>query len=612
MKPKFCRSSSGKKNATTFTITKKRIIMNIYEEKVMNAILQSASSNQRELSEMTGFSLGIVNRSVRALKDEGYLTGDGKPAARAEKELRANRPKHAVILAAGYGLRMVPINLSSPKALLEVNGERLIERLIRQLKEAGVEDITVVVGFMKDEFEYLMDDFDVKLVVNPDYSVKNNLHSMALVAGLPGNTYIVPCDIWCEENPFRKNEFLSWYMMTEEPDPDSGLRINRKQEVIWSADEGSRAVGIAYLLEKDWKIVRERLKILDSDRRHADSFWEEALFQEGSDRMQVYARKADADKYLEINTYEQLRSLDSGSGHLRSDAIRVIAEVLKVEPADIHDISVLKKGMTNRSFLFSAKGSRYIMRIPGEGTDQLINREQEAAVFRTIRGYGFCDDPVYINPENGYKITKFLEGVRSCDPEDPKDVEACMKKLRECHSKGLKVDHTFDLYGQMEFYETLWEGQPSVFRDYRNTKEQVLSLRPYIEKWTKERSLTHIDAVPDNFLFCKVNGKEELQLIDWEYSGMQDPHVDIAMFSIYSLYSREQIDHLIDLYFEGKCPEEIRTKIYCYVAVCGLLWSNWCEYKRICGVEFGEYSLRQYRYAKDFYRIAKERGAVEI
>ena len=98
-----------------------------------------------------------------------------------------------------------------------------------------------------------------------------------------------------------------------------------------------------------------------------------------------------------------------------------------------------------------------------------------------------------------------------------------------------------------------------------------------------------------------------MQLTDWEYAGMQDPHVDIAMFCIYSLYDRKQVDHLIDIYFDHNCSEEVRTKIYCYIAICGLLWSNWCEYKAHLGVEFGEYSLRQYRYAKDYYRYAVER-----
>ena len=87
---------------------------------------------------------------------------------------------------------------------------------------------------------------------------------------------------------------------------------------------------------------------------------------------------------------------------------------------------------------------------------------------------------------------------------------------------------------------------------------------------------------------------------------MQDPHVDIAMFGIYSMYERKQMDQLIDFYFENHCNRSTRIKIYCYIAICGLLWSNWCEYKRNLGIEFGEYSLRQYRYAKEYYRIVEE------
>ena len=72
------------------------------------------------------------------------------------------------------------------------------------------------------------------------------------------------------------------------------------------------------------------------------------------------------------------------------------------------------------------------------------------------------------------------------------------------------------------------------------------------------------------------------------------------------LFNREQIDNLIDIYFDGMCQDDIRIKIYCYIAACGLLWSNWCEFKRNLGVEFGEYSLRQYRFAKDYYKYAIE------
>ena len=164
-----------------------------------------------------------------------------------------------------------------------------------------------------------------------------------------------------------------------------------------------------------------------------------------------------------------------------------------------------------------------------------------------------------------------------------------MKRLRGFHEIKLKVNHEFDIFGQMEFYETLWEGTPSIYKDYEKTKANVLSLKPYIDAHTGEKVLTHIDAVPDNFLFVEKDGKEEIRLIDWEYAGMQDPHVDVAMFCIYSLYNKRQVDRLIAAYFTEGCDDATRIKIYCYIAACGLLWSNWCEYKRNLGVEFGEY-----------------------
>lgn len=247
------------------------------------------------------------------------------------------------------------------------------------------------------------------------------------------------------------------------------------------------------------------------------------------------------------------------------------------------------------------------MRIPGEGTDLLINRREEADVYNVIRDQQICDNIIYINPDTGYKITEYLNNARACDPGNFDEVRRCMARLRAFHNLKLRVNHEFDIFGMIEFYESLWNGRPSVYRDYARTKERVFSLQPYLEAHAAEKVLTHMDAVPDNFLFVPGdNGQEDIRLIDWEYAAMQDPHVDLAMFCIYALYDRQQVDALIDSYFTEGCSREIRLKIYGYIAACGLLWSNWCEYKRNLGVEFGEYSLCQYRYAKDYYKILKE------
>lgn len=580
--------------------------MNKQESDILRTLFTEPFVNQRILSETSGHSLGVVNRSLKTLISEGYLTDEIHPTTKALHEYNTKAPKNAIILAAGFGMRMVPINLSTPKALLEVNGEPLIERLIKQLHEVGVKNITIVVGFMKESFDYLIDEYGVELVVNADYTAKNNLSSLALVSDRISNTYIIPSDIRCDRNPFNSHEMYSWYMVSDIVDNESDVRVNRKMELVKVGEhtDGNAMVGITYLLEEDAKSIRERIVTLNSSGKHDEDFWEITLYK--GEKMVVPARVVHASNVVEINTYEQLRELDGESNHLKSDALDIIAEAFHAKHEVIVDITVLKKGMTNRSFLFSVRGDKYIMRIPGEGTDQLINRAQEAEVFRTISGHGLCDDPVYINPANGYKITKYLEGIRLCDADNVSDLKRCMEKLRAFHQMHLSVPHTFDIFGQIEFYEKLWEGQPSMYKDYKQTKEHVLSLKPFIDRIDKEWCLTHIDAVPDNFLFYKPEGEEQelLQLTDWEYAGMQDPHVDIAMFCIYSLYNKKQVDRLIDIYFKNKCDKITGAKIYAYISMCGLLWSNWCEFKRNLGVEFGEYSLRQYRFAKDYYRYA--------
>lgn len=581
--------------------------MNKQESDVLRVLITEPYVNQRILAESCGHSLGVVNRCLKNLKEEGYLDEQFRTTGLAKSECSQKAPKNAIILAAGLCTRMLPINIEYPKALLEINGEPLIERLITQLHEVGIYEIYVVVGLLKEQFEYLIDEFGVNLVINTDYASKNNLHSLRLVLDHLSNSYVIPCDIWCSSNPFRRNELNSWYMVSELMDRRSTVRVNRKEELVCVKDEpdGNEMIGIAYLLEKEAAVVRRNIERMCQDPHNDNQFWETALI--GKKRMIVDARIVSSADVVEINTYEQLRELDRESKHLKTEHINLIAEVFHVKTDDITDITVLKRGMTNRSFLFSCKGSKYIMRIPGEGTGRLINRKEEAQVFNVIGGKNICEEIIYFDSENGYKITRYIENAHNCDPFDPDETGRCMQRLRQFHEMRLSVRHEFDIFAHIDFYESLWNGAASIYRDYGETKANVYSLRSFIEAHVEEKVLTHIDAVCDNFLLTpESDGEETIRLIDWEYAAMQDPHVDIAMFCIYALYDREHVDQLIDAYFTEGCPREIRIKIYCYIAACGLLWSNWCEYKRRLKVEFGEYSIRQYRYAKEYYRIVRK------
>lgn len=574
--------------------------MNIIDKRVLKKIKQYGKISQRQLSEVCGFSLGKVNQSIQFLQKEEYIDEEWNLTEKSTKLIDLYKPKKAIILAAGLGMRMVPINTEVPKALLTVKGETLIERLIHQLHEVNVYDITVVVGFMKEEFEFLIDEYKVKLVCNMDYAKKNNLHSLAKVGSDLINTYIIPCDIWCETNPFNACELYSWYMVKNQETDNTSVRLNKKYELVKTKlnEVGDTMIGISYISLDDAGFVAKRIYSMSSQREYEHCFWEDVLYVKDKMIVSPYVFN---DAY-EINTYEQLRDLDEDNEILNSDLMNIIKDTIGCEISKIVNIQPLKKGMTNRSFSFEVNSKRYIMRVPGEGTEKLINRKHEYDVYQAIKDENICDPVIYMNPENGYKITEYIHDAHACDSTDFSDVSKCMNKLHAFHEKKLKVNHTFEVFEELEKYESYWQGTPSIYRDYKTTKAHIYELKEFVDAQQKEWGLSHIDSVPDNFLFSD----NELYLIDWEYAGMQDQHIDIAMFAIYSLYDREDVEKLIDAYFDGQCKDLVRIKIYAYIAICGLLWSNWCEYKRNLGVEFGEYSLKQYRYAKEYYRIVKE------
>lgn len=183
--------------------------MNKQECDILNALHEEPFITQRILAEISGHSLGVVNRSVKELIKEGYVSQEIKLTSKAIKEFKEKKPQNAIILAAGFGMRMVPINTETPKGLLEVNGETLIERTIKQLHEVGIHKIYIVVGFMKEQYEYLIDEYGIELIVNEEYAAKNNLHSLNLAREHISNSYIIPCDIWCDRNPYRQHELYS-------------------------------------------------------------------------------------------------------------------------------------------------------------------------------------------------------------------------------------------------------------------------------------------------------------------------------------------------------------------------------------------------------------------
>lgn len=166
--------------------------------------LRNNTCSQRELALKTNFSLGKINNIINNLQLNNYISSSKNILSKGKVYTQTHYPQKATILAAGYGLRMVPINTEEPKGLLEVRNEPLIERIIKQLHEVGITDISIVVGFMKEHYEYLIDQYNVKLIVNTHYNTRNNIYSLYLAKDRLENGYIIPCDIWFKKIHFQQ------------------------------------------------------------------------------------------------------------------------------------------------------------------------------------------------------------------------------------------------------------------------------------------------------------------------------------------------------------------------------------------------------------------------
>lgn len=589
-------------------------------------IYENNKITQREMASALGLSLGTCNRLIREGQELHLFSYDSENASyslmkKGVELLQAYRMDSAVILAAGFGSRFVPLTFETPKGLLEVFGERMIERQIRQLQEAGIMDITIVVGYLKEKFDYLIDKYGVKLLYNPEYHNKNTLatvyHARDCFKGK--NTYLLSSDNWIRNNVYHTYECGAWYssVYIEGNTSEWCLDFNKKGQLTGARIGGHDSwvmYGPVYLSKEFSEDFFPVLEAYYKTPGTEQMYWEQVLLDLLNGTVQeqlpevreynvpeIYINRQPADQIYEFENLEELRVFDEKYLH-RSDsqAMELISSVLNVPESEITGLRCLKAGMTNKSFLFQVKGNSYICRIPGPGTELLINRRQEKASYDAVKDLGITEHVIYMNADTGYKISEYYEGARNCDARNPEDIRQCMALIRKLHHSGVHVEHTFDIRERIGFYESLCKGYESrLFEDYSDVRRHMNLLMDRLDKMGRTKVLSHIDSVCDNFLFLPSG---ELRLIDWEYAGMCDPLIDVSMCAIYSYYNDAEAENLLSVYLGRQANSEERFVYYSYIALGGFLWCLWAVYKSSIGEEFGEYTLTMYRYAKNYYK----------
>lgn len=253
--------------------------------------------------------------------------------------------RNAIIMAAGTSSRFVPLSLETPKGLLEVKGEILIERQIRQLIEVGITDITVVTGYMADQFSYLKDKFGVNLVHNEDYARYNNISSLIRVADLLSNTFVCSSDNYFPENVFNDMLVDSYYsaLYAEGDTSEYCLTVDDEDNIQNVSVGGKNAwymVGHVYFSNDFSRQFRKLMIEAYSHEEVRNGYWEDLYISNIANLPQMKIRRYDAHQIEEFDTLDELRSFDkSYIDNSRSRIIKDIADRLDCQESDLSNFT---------------------------------------------------------------------------------------------------------------------------------------------------------------------------------------------------------------------------------------------------------------------------------
>lgn len=253
---------------------------------------------------------------------------------------------NAIIMAAGTASRFAPLSYEKPKALIEVRGEVLIERQIRQLRDAGIEEVVVVTGYKAEQFEYLKDKYGVVLINNPYYLTRNNNSSIYAAREYIKNSYICSSDNYFITNPFESDVDESYYAAVYIEGETGEWCIIEEEGLIKDVKVGGRdswvMLGHVFWSES---FSRSFLHILEDEYEWpetADKLWE-TIYIEHINELPMKIRKYPADFIFEFDTLDELREFDdSYISNTRSRILTKIASKLGIEEKDIMKVKAFK------------------------------------------------------------------------------------------------------------------------------------------------------------------------------------------------------------------------------------------------------------------------------
>ncbi len=289
-------------------LTRKQFDVLVYIEKV------AKKCSQRDIASKTDMSMGTVNKIIGMLTDEG-LIDNGVITEKGYQALEPYKVKKAIFIAAGFGSRLVPITLNTPKPLVRVNGTRMIDTLLDAVVGAGIEEIYLVRGYLGEQFDQLLYKYpNIKFIDNPFYNEANNISSAMCVRHLMQNAYVLEADlVLSDPDIIQKYQYASNYLGVPTDYTDDWC-FETKNRVITKVKIGGNdchhMYGISYWDETAGAKLYEDIKKVYEMPGGKERYWDQVPLEYCKDNYYVEVRECTFDDIVEIDSYADLKKID--------------------------------------------------------------------------------------------------------------------------------------------------------------------------------------------------------------------------------------------------------------------------------------------------------------
>ena len=290
------------------TLTRKQFdILSILAE-------EKGTLSQRQLGEKSGHSLGTVNRVMQELTELQYVT-EGEITGAGISALEPYRAKRAIFIAAGFGSRLVPITFNTPKPLVRVHGQRIIDGLIDACLDAGINEIYIVRGYLAVQFDQLLYKYPmIRFLENPVYNEANNISSAMVARYMLSNAYVFEADLLIS-NPkiITKYHYTSDFLAIKKDRTDDWCFIVKDGVIVEEKVGGLdcwQMVGISYWNEEDGHKLSDDIKMTYEQPGGKERYWEQVPLVFCKKHYKVEVRECQENDIIEIDTFRELKAID--------------------------------------------------------------------------------------------------------------------------------------------------------------------------------------------------------------------------------------------------------------------------------------------------------------